>query len=298
MKILVSGSTGLIGSSLQVYLGAKGHVLKALVRHAPANPSEIRWNPAGQGPTTENLEGVDAVVHLAGDSIAEGRWTEAKKKAIFDSRAIGTRVLAESLARMKTPPKVLICASAIGYYGDRRDEILEEDSPAGAGFLPDVCRAWEAATQPASDAGIRVVNLRFGIILSPKGGALKQMLMPFKAGVGGKIGTGTQYMSWIALDDVLAVIAYAIDTMTLRGPVNTVSPTPVTNAEFTKTLGRVLRRPTILPMPAAAAKLVFGEMAEALLLSSARVVPNKLIASGYHFQWPDLEGTFRHLLNK
>jgi len=243
-------------------------------------------------------EGFDAVIHLAGESIASDRWTEAKKRAIRDSRVIGTRLVSEAIARMKKPPQVLICASAIGYYGDRGDELLKEGSAAGSGFLPDVCKAWEAATVPAVQKGVRVVNLRFGIILSAQGGAFAKMLTPFKMGVGGNLGSGTQYMSWIALDDVVGVIAYALETNSLSGPVNTVCPQAVTNAEFTQTLGRVLRRPTIFPMPAFAARLVFGEMADALLLSSARVVPDVLTQSGYSFQWPDLEGAFRHLLNK
>ncbi len=298
MKILISGSTGLVGSSLLVYLGSKGHTLKALVRHAPANPSQIRWRPLEKGPEPDDLEGLDAVVHLAGESVASGRWTKAKKEAIHDSRVQGTSLLCDSLVRMKQPPKVLICASAIGYYGDRGDEVLKETSSAGSGFLPDVCKAWEAATQPAGQKGIRVVNLRFGIILSPNGGALAKMLLPFKMGVGGIIGSGAQYMSWIALSDVLGVIAYALDTNSLRGPVNTVAPKAVTNAEYTKTLGHVLKRPTLLPMPSFAARLAFGEMADALLLSSARVIPDQLNQSGYHFQWTDLESALRHLLKK
>ncbi len=296
MNILVSGSTGLVGSALLRYLSSKDHTVKALVRHASSNPSEITWNPPARGPEAEALEGIDAVVHLAGESIASGRWTDAKKRAIRDSRTIGTRLLADTLTRMKNPPKVFICASAIGYYGDRGEEILKEGSSAGSGFLSDVCKAWEAATVAAAQKGIRVVNLRFGVILSSQGGALAQMFLPFKMGVGGKLGTGSQYMSWVALDDVLGAIAHALDTPSLAGPVNVVSPQPVTNAEFTKTLGRVLRRPTIFPMPGFAARLVFGEMADALLLSSARVEPAALMQSGYHFQWTDLEGTLRHLL--
>src|SRR5258706_14527043 len=260
MNILVSGSTGLVGSHLLRYLSSKGHQVKALVRHAPTNPSQIQWNPRQRGPAPEALEDLGAVIHLAGESIASGRWTEARKRAIRDSRVLGTRLLLDAVTRLKRPPKVLISASAIGYYGDRGEEILKEESAPGTGFLSDVCVAWEAATSPASQKGIRVVNLRFGIILSPEGGALAQMLFPFKMGVGGNIGSGSQYMSWIALDDVLGVIAFALDTPALQGPLNTVAPAPVTNKEFTKTLGHVLGRPTILPLPAFAARLVFGEV--------------------------------------
>ncbi len=238
------------------------------------------------------------MVHLAGESIASGRWTVARKREIRDSRVLGTRLLSEALARMPRPPQVLLCASAIGYYGDCGSDVLKEDSPPGSDFLADVCKAWEAATAPAAQKGIRVVHLRSGIILSPKGGALAKMLFPFRMGAGGIIGSGKQYMSWIALDDTLGVIAFALQTPSLHGPVNVVAPNAVTNAEFTKTLGRVLHRPTIFPMPAFAARLAFGEMADALLLSSARVEPAALLRAGYHFQWRDLESALRHLLKK
>ncbi len=298
MNILVSGSTGLVGSHLLRYLGSKGHQIKALVRHAPTHPSQIQWNPPQRGPAPEFLEGIDAVIHLAGESIASGRWTDSRKREIRDSRVQGTRLLMDAITRLKTPPKVFISASAIGYYGNRGEELLKEDSAPGTGFLSDVCIAWEAATAPAVQKGIRVVKLRFGIILSSEGGALAQMLVPFKMGVGGNIGSGSQYMSWIALDDVLGIIAFALDTATLQGPINTVAPAAVTNKEFTKTLGRVLGRPTILPLPAVASRLVFGEMADALLLASTRVEPAVLQQSGYRFQWTTLEGAFRHLLKK
>ncbi len=298
MKILISGSTGLVGSSLLFHLGSKGHNVLSLVRRTPSNPSQILWNPPASGPALESLEGLDAVVHLAGESIASGRWTASKKKAIHDSRVLGTRLLSEAIAVMKTPPKVFVSASAIGYYGDRGSEILREGSAPGAGFLPDVCKAWEAATSALSDKGVRVVHARFGVILSTEGGALRQMLVPFKLGVGGNLGAGTQYMSWIALDDVLDAIQFALSAESCRGAMNVVSPHPVTNAEYTKTLGRVLGRPTVFPMPAFAARLAFGEMAEALLLASTRVQPAVLEQSRFHFKWPDLEGALRHLLNK
>jgi len=296
MNILVSGSSGLVGSSLLLYMGSKGHSMKSLVRQNPTHPSQILWNPSETGPESAALDGIEAVVHLAGASIASGRWSEARKRAIRDSRTIGTRLLVDSLVRMARPPKVLVCASAIGYYGSRGDEVLREDSAPGDDFLADVCKRWESATAPASQKGIRVVNLRFGIILSPAGGALAKMLLPFKMGLGGIIGSGAEYMSWIALSDILGIIAFALDTESLRGPVNAVAPNAVTNKEFTKTLGKVLHRPTLFPMPAFAARLAFGEMADALLLSSARVEPSALKKAGFHFQWPALEGALQHLL--
>jgi uncharacterized protein (TIGR01777 family) len=298
MKVLVSGSSGLVGSALVRHLTSKNKLVKILVRRAPSNPSEISWNPMQKGPEPQALEGIDAVVHLAGDGIASGRWTASKKKTILESRSVGTRLLSEALAGMKTPPKVLISASAIGFYGDRGSEVLREESSMGSGFLSDVCQAWEQSTEPASRSGIRVVHMRMGIVLSPDGGALAKMLLPFKMGVGGKIGSGNQYMSWISLDDVIGTITYALFTDSLKGPVNTVAPNAVTNLNYTKTLGRVLNRPTFFPMPTPAARLVFGEMADALLLASTRVEPAVLQRSGYRFQYPDLEGAFRHLLKK
>jgi uncharacterized protein (TIGR01777 family) len=237
-------------------------------------------------------------VHLAGENIAGGRWTAAMKQKIRDSRVNGTRSLCEALARMESPPKVLVVASAIGFYGNRDDEIMDESSKAGEGFLSDVCREWEDATQAARDAGIRVVNLRIGVVLSPKGGALAKMLTPFKLGGGGIIGNGRQYWSWISIDDVAGAIHHALMTDSLSGPVNAVAPNAPMNREFTKTLGRVLRRPTILPMPAFAAKLALGEMANDLLLASTRVEPTKLIESGYKFRQPTLEKSLRHILGK
>jgi uncharacterized protein len=242
-------------------------------------------------------EGLDAVVHLAGEPIA-GRWTGKKKQRIRDSRLNGTRQLCKTLANLKRPPRVLVSASAIGYYGNRGTEPLHEDSPAGTGFLADVCRGWEAATGPAAEAGIRVVNLRFGIVLSGDGGALAKMLLPFRMGVGGIVGDGRQFWSWVAIEDVIGAIQHTLSTEWAHGPMNVVSPNAVTNQEFTKTLGRVLRRPTIFPMPGLAARVVFGEMAEALLLASARVQPIRLEGSGYRFRFPALETALRHLVLK
>jgi uncharacterized protein (TIGR01777 family) len=298
MKVLVSGSSGFIGSSLVSFLKEKRAEVVRLVRSQP-NPGEaaVFWDPEKGNIENTRLKGLDAVVHLAGESII-GRWTAGKKAKILNSRKNGTRLLAESLARLDRKPKVLICASAIGYYGDRGEEILKEESPAGKGFLPEVCLAWEGATQPAAEAGIRVVNLRIGMVLSPKGGALAKMAPPFKMGLGGKIGSGRQYVSWISMGDLLGIFQHALATESLRGPVNAVAPNPVTNLEFTKTLGRVLSRPTLFPMPAFAARLAFGEMSNELFLASTRVIPSKLLETGFQFRHMELESALRELLGK
>jgi uncharacterized protein len=296
MNILVTGASGLIGSALVSFLTAGGHGVTRLVRSQP-KPGEkaVRWDPMAGSIDASAFERIEAVVHLAGENIAQ-RWTAAKKAMIRDSRVKGTQVLCAALAGLATPPKVLVSASAIGYYGDRGAEILTEESPPGTGFLADVCRDWEAATEPARQHGIRVVRLRLGVVLSPAGGALAKLLPPFRAGLGGVLGSGRQYMSWIALDDAVGAIQHAIATDALQGPTNAVAPQTVTNHEFTKTLGEVLGRPTVLPLPAFAARLMFGEMADELLLASARVQPAKLLASGYGFRYPELEGALRHLL--
>jgi uncharacterized protein (TIGR01777 family) len=299
MHILVTGSTGLIGSTLVPFLTTGGHQVTRLVRTAPRpGATEVYWQPETGSIATPGLEGLDAVVHLAGENIAAGRWSAEKKARIRDSRVQGTRVLCDALAQLVNPPKVLVSASAVGYYGDRGAEVLREESRPGRDFLADVCRAWEAATAPAAQRGIRVVNLRFGMVLSAAGGALAKMLFPFKMGVGGIVGSGQQYMSWIALDDVIGAIHHALITDTLHGPVNAVAPNPVINAVFTKTLGRVLRRPTLVPLPAFAARAAFGEMADALLLASTRVEPAKLQDTHYTFRYPELEGALRHVLGK
>ena len=299
MKILVTGSSGLIGSALVPLLTSQGQSVTRLVRSKPT-PGEagIYWDPSTKTIDTLSLEGFDAVVHLAGENIAAGRWTAKQKARIRDSRVKGTRLLAESLARLARRPAVLLCASAIGYYGDRGEEVLQESSPSGSGFLAEVCREWEAAAEPAARSGIRVVNLRMGVVLSLKGGALATMLLPFRLGVGGRIGDGKQYMSWIAIDDVVGAFSFALRSAALSGPVNVVAPNPVTNAEFTKTLGRVLGRPTVFPMPAFAARLAFGEMADALLLASARLDPAKFLATGFKFRFTELEPALRHILGK
>ena len=302
MKILVSGSTGLVGSALLPVLRSAGHEVIRLVRSssAPSGPgdSTVQWNPETGELDGGRLEGIEAVVHLAGENIAARRWSAAQKARIRDSRVQGTALLSDRLANLAQPPATLVAASAIGYYGDRGDELLNEDSSSGNDFLSEVCRQWEAASQPAAEKGIRVVRLRLGIVLSPRGGALAKMLLPFKLGAGGKIGAGQQYMSWIALDDAVGALCHALTDSNLSGPVNAVAPNPATNLEFTKTLGRVLSRPTLFPMPALAARIAFGEMAEALLLAGTRVEPRRLAGSGYSFQYPRLEAALRHLLDR
>lgn len=298
MKVLVTGSSGLVGKALCAFLGTGGHQVVRLVRRDPRDPSEARWDTRTGEIDARALEDADAVVHLAGESIAEGRWNAEKKRRIRDSRVLGTRALATSLAARTTCPATFVCASAIGFYGDRGDEVLTEASGSGTGFLPDTCREWEAACEPLREARVRVVNTRIGVVLSAAGGALAKMLLPFKLGAGGRIGTGEQWMSWIALDDLVGVLHHALVTDDLAGPVNAVAPYAVTNREFTKTLGRVLGRPTVLPMPATAARLALGEMADELLLASARVEPRALARSGFAFDYPLLEGALRHVLGR
>ncbi|MGH9557275.1 MAG: TIGR01777 family oxidoreductase [Terriglobales bacterium] len=294
--IAVSGASGFVGSALVASLREQGAIVKRLVRSAPRDPqADILWNPAAPLDPIA-LEGLDAVVHLAGESIAGLRWTAGKKARIRESRVLGTRHLATGLAQCAKRPRALVCASAIGYYGDRGDEVLREDSPSGSGFLAHVCREWEAATQPARDAGIRVVHLRFGMVASPTGRALKQMLLPFKLGLGGRLGSGRQYMSWISLDDAVGAIEHALITDSLAGPVNAVAPDSITNAEFTKTLGEALHRPTIFPVPEFALRMMLGEMGEEVLLASQRVQPARLMASGYKFRHPVLKKALEEML--
>ena len=298
MHILVSGANGLIGAALAPALESAGHRVTRLVRgRARPGWGEVAWEPeAGRMPLPA-LENVDAVVHLAGESIV-GRWTADKKRRIYDSRVGGTQVLCEALRQVVKPPKTFVCASAIGYYGNCGERLLLEESRAGNDFLARVCVDWEAAAAIAAERGIRVVSLRLGMVLSASGGALGQMLPPFRLGLGGVLGGGAQYMSWIALDDVVGAISHVLTTESLHGAVNLVAPESVSNRDFTKTLGRVLRRPTRFAMPGFAARLLFGEMADALLLASTRVEPAKLNATGYTFRYPALEDALRHVLGK
>jgi uncharacterized protein len=299
LHVAVTGTTGLVGAALLPFLTTGGHRVTRLVRSkTTGDETAVLWNPQAGTIDAADLEGVDAVVHLAGESVAGARWSDAVKARILESRKRGTTLLCETLARLRQPPKVLVSASAIGYYGDRGDQLLREDSDSGSGFLAEVCRQWEAATQPAEQAGIRVVRLRIGIVLSPAGGALAAMLLPFKLGAGGRLGSGAQYMSWISIDDLIGVILHALRTDELQGPVNAVAPSPVTNAEFTRVLGHVLHRPTLFPVPAAAARLAFGEAADEMLLASARVQPARLAATRYTFRHPNLEAALRHVLGK
>ncbi len=295
MNILVTGATGLTGAATTAALTADGHHVVPLRRARDgAAPCPPFWNPEANRIDLTNAGPLDAVVHLAGESIAQ-RWTPAVRARIRDSRVQGTRLLGESLAKLAGPPRVMISASATGFYGDRGDAVLDESSAAGTGFLADVCRAWESAADPLRERGVRVVHLRTGIVLDAQGGALSRMLTPFRFGLGGRLGSGNQFWSWIALNDLVRVIQHIMATDSLAGPVNAVSPQPVTNREFTATLGRVLRRPTVLAVPEFAVKLLFGEMGREAMLASARVLPRRLLESGFVFQRPTLEDALRHL---
>lgn len=296
MNVLVSGSSGFIGTAVTAALAAGGHSVRRLVRHEPKAADELRWDPSSGRLEPSALEGIDAVVHLSGETVA-GRWTGSKKRRILDSRVRSTEALAGAIAASECKPAVMVCASAIGYYGNRGEELLTEDSGPGRGFLADVVRQWEQATAAAAEAGTRVVNTRFGIVLSPSGGMLGQLLMPFKLGVGGPLGNGRQYMSWVTIDDVVAAIMHSLTRDELSGPLNVTAPNPVTNREFTKTLGAVLHRPTVVKVPGFALKLVVGEFSEEAL-GSLRVSPARLRESGYQFRFEQLEGALRHVLER
>ncbi len=298
LNIVVTGASGLVGSALVPLLTTAGHRVSRLVRSgSKPNANDIAWDMEAGTIDAARLEGVDAVIHLAGENIA-GRWSAEKKRKILESRVKGTTLLSETLAKLKRPPLALISASAIGYYGDTGSTIVDESSPKGPKFLADVCKEWEASTAAAERAGIRVVHARLGVVLSPAGGALAKMLTPFKMGVGGVVGSGEQYWSWVSIEDVIGALHFAAVNDEINGAMNVVAPRAVTNHEFTKTLGKVLGRPTIFPMPAFAARLALGEMAEELLLTSTRVTPKKLLEHNYRFRFPELEDALRHLLGK
>jgi uncharacterized protein (TIGR01777 family) len=298
MKVAVTGSTGLIGSALVPFLSSGGHEVRRLVRRPPRGAGEIRWNPSGGEIDGADLEGVDAIVHLSGENLAGGRWTAARKERLRSSRIDSTRTLARALASLERPPKVLVSASAIGVYGDRGEEWVTESSPPAEDFLARLVVDWEAAAGPAVEAGIRVAHPRTGLVLSPAGGALGKLLLPFRLGLGGVVGPGSQYLSWVCIDDVLAALHHALVDERVSGPFNLVAPGPVTNREFTKTLGRLLGRPTAIPVPAFALKAVLGEMADATLLASTRVRPEVLQRTGHGFRFPALEGALQHLLGR
>jgi uncharacterized protein len=293
-RVLVSGASGPIGAALLPSLRARGFAVTRLVRSSASAKDQIAWDPFR--PLSPDLvSGFEAVIHLAGESIV-GRWTKAKKRRILESRTQGTSHIAEALSRAPQPPRVFISASAVGYYGNRGDEILREDSPSGEGFTPEVGRQWEAAAQPAAAVGIRTAQMRLGVVMSADGGALPKMLLPFRLGMGGRLGNGRQWWSWVSVEDVVGAIHHVLNNDSLQGPVNTVAPNPVTNAEFTRALAAVLKRPAIFPMPEFAVRLLFGEMGEELFLASQRVEPAKLMASGYQFQHPDLRKALEEIL--
>jgi uncharacterized protein (TIGR01777 family) len=293
MRIGVTGSSGLIGGALVSALRAAGHETIGIGR---GRDSDVRWNPETGTIDAAACAGISAFIHLAGASVGE-RWTAARKRAIRDSRVLGTRLIARTAAALAPRPRVLICASAVGIYGDAGDAICDEATPAGRDFLAEVGTAWEAAADPARDAGIRTVHLRFGVVLSRKGGALPRMLPVFRLGGAGTLGRGTQWMSWIALEDVVRIAQFALERDDLAGAVNAVAPTPVTNAEFTRALARAVRRPALFPVPAIVLKLMFGEMAEGTLLASQRVVPRRLLAAGFEFRHPSLDTALRAAVN-
>jgi uncharacterized protein (TIGR01777 family) len=294
--VAISGASGLIGSTLATQLVASGLAVRKFTRKDGGGVEAIHWDPARGALLPEQIDGLDAIVHLAGESIAGGRWTRARMAAIRDSRVRGTGLIASTIAKLTHKPKVLVCASAVGFYGDRGDDAVDESSAPGTGFLADVCQAWEAAARPAVDAGVRVVWLRFGVVLAVQGGALERMLTPFKLGLGGRLGSGRQWMPWIAVTDAVAAIEVALARNDMHGAYNVVAPEAVTNATFTRTLARVLHRPAFLPVPAFALRLAFGRFADEALLAGSKVTPKRLVDAGFRFKWPQLEPALRHVL--
>ncbi|HEX7019734.1 MAG TPA: TIGR01777 family oxidoreductase [Gemmatimonadaceae bacterium] len=295
-SVVITGGHGMIGASLVRSLSAADRSVRTIVRRPARDATEIEWRPDSGYIDAPKLTGADMVVHLAGENIAQ-RWTPARRRRIRSSRSDATRLLAAALAALPTPPRVLVSASAVGIYGDRGDEVLDESSAIGTGFLARIGAEWEAATEPARAAGVRVVHMRLGVVLSPSGGILARMLTPFRLGIGGRLGSGRQWVSWIALSDVLGAICHALGDDTLTGPVNVCTPNPVTNAELTRILAGVLGRPAVFPVPALALRAVFGDMANETILASQRVRPSKLMERGFEFEWPTLERALRGLLS-
>ena len=296
--ILVSGSSGLIGTSLLRSFSADRIQAIRLVREKSDRPDAIQWNPDSAEPVDDlsRLENAGAAIHLSGANLSSHRWTASYKREIMESRVQTTRTLVNLLKRLKNPPQSLLCASAVGIYGDRGNEVLTEKSAPGQGFLADTCHAWEAEADRAAEAGLRVVHLRFGVVLSSDDGAFKQMLPVFRAGLGGRLGSGRQWMSWIALSDLVRAILHILRTDAVEGPVNLVAPIPVTNQDFTRALGRALHRPTVLPVPSFALRAAFGEMADAALLASTRAIPERLAASGFRFELPEINAALQSIL--
>ena len=298
LRVAISGASGLVGSAVADSLRADGHHVERLVRRRGAAADEIYWDPLHGTIEGGKLDGIDGVVHLAGENLAARPWTARQRERLRESRVAGTRLISETLASVPHPPTVLVNASAIGFYGDRGEEELGEDSGPGTGFLAELCRAWEEATAPAEQAGIRVVKLRIGVVISERGGVLPRMMTPFRLGIGGRIGDGRQYMSWIGLADLTRIVRRALVDSELRGPLNAVAPQPVTGAEFARILGRVLGRPALLPVPAFVIRGLLREMGRELLLASTRVLPRKLLEAGFRFDHADLEQALRHTLDR
>lgn len=297
-RVAIAGASGLLGRALTASLSRQGVRVSRLVRHVAGGPDEITWDPAAHRLDPAALEGIDAVVNLSGENVGAGRWTARRRKAILQSRLDATRTLAEAIGELRRRPSVLVNASAVGFYGDRGDESVAEGAPRGGGFLADVCAAWEAEALTMGRLGVRVTCLRFGVVLAADGGALPKLLPVFRLGLGGRVGSGRQWMSWIALADAIGAIEHALVTPSCVGAVNAVAPQAITNAGFTATLGRVLRRPTLLPVPAWVLRVVFGEMADGTLLASTRAVPERLRTSGFSFRFPLLEDALRHVLRR
>jgi len=297
-KVTLSGASGMLGSVIGAALAARGVALLRLVRREEREPGELCWNPATKEIQVEELEGIRAAVHLSGANVASRRWTAKYKREMEESRVGSTRLLAEALAKLKAPPQVLVTASAIGFYGDCGDQIVDEDSAAGRGYFPKLCTAWEEAAKPAEEAGIRVVHLRFGMVVGREGGAMSRLAPLFKLGLGGRLGDGTQWMSWVSETDAVSVALWALENPNVNGPLNVVAPNPVTNAEFTRELARAVHRSALLPAPAFALRLAFGEMADEALLASTRAVPKRLIQAGFTFAHPTLAEALASALAK